>query len=219
MSMDRWLENFARVAFDRGADTAHDLKTPLNVAILNLELLRMRLRKLLGEDEDEKIVKYSGAIEEELRRLARIFDAYFTHCTPPRTDLASVDVLPIFQQEAATGQISVGLPGKPATLLAHEVRIRELARLFIQGAAKLLEPGWRVDLKIDEGRICAVATGRPVTAIELSKLFKFYYTDPSGNPELSIATARLIAETHGGTLTGSLTESGLSLELSLPSGD
>lgn len=217
--MDRWLENFARVAFDRGADTAHDLKTPLNVAILNLELLRMRLRKLLGENEDEKIVKYSGAIEEELRRLARIFDAYFTHCTPPATDLVSVDVLPLFQEEAATAKVSVGLPGEPATLLAHEVRIRELARLFVQGAAKLLVPGWRVDLKADQGRIRVVATGRPVTDIELSKLFKFYYTDPSGNPELSIATARLIAETYGGTLTGSLTESGLSLELSLPSGD
>lgn len=217
--MDRWLENFARVAFDRGADTAHDLKTPLNVAILNLELLRMRLRKLLGENEDEKIVKYSKAIEEELRRLAKIFDAYFNHCTPPGTDLVPVEVLPLFQEEAANAEVSVEPPGEPGTVLAHEVRIRELARLFVQGAAKLLVPGWRMDLKADQGRIRVVATGRPVTDIELSKLFKFYYTDPSGNPELSIATARLIAETYGGTLTGSLTESGLSLELSLPSGD
>lgn len=217
--MDRWLENFARVAFDRGADTAHDLKTPLNIAILNLELLRMRLRKLLGEDEDEKIVKYSGAIEDELRRLAMIFDAYFTYSTPPRTDLVLVDVLPLFQDSATTAQVSIALPNEPVTVLGHEPRIRELAHLFIQGAAKLVSPECRVELKVDHDRFRAVATGRPAGEIELSKLFKFYYTDPSGNPELSIATARLIAETYGGALSGSLSESGLSLELSLPLGD
>lgn len=219
MPMDRWLENFARVAFDRSADTAHDLKTPLNVAILNLELLRMRLRKLLGEDEDERIAKYSRAIEDELRRLGKIFDAYFTHATPPRTDLVLVDPLPVFQESAATAEVSIGLPDEPVAIPGHEPRIRELARLFIQGAAKLLSPGFRVELKVDNDRFRAVATGLPAGDIELSKLFKFYYTDPSGNPELSIATARLIAETYGGTLTGSLSESGLSLELSLPLGD
>lgn len=218
MPMDRWLENFARVAFDRSADTAHDLKTPLNVAILNLELLRMRLRKLLGEEEDEKIARYSGAIEDELRRLARIFDAFFTHSTPPRTDLVLIDVAPMFQEMGTTADVSIALPGEPMAILGHESRIRDLARLFIQGATKLL-PGCRVELKVDQGRVCVVATGKQVGDIELSKLFKFYYTDPSGNPDLSIATARLIAETYGGTLTGSLSESELSLELSLPLGD
>lgn len=217
--MDRWLENFARVAFDRGADTAHDLKTPLNVAILNLELLRMRLRKLLAEDEDEKIVQYSAAIEDELRRLGRIFDAYFTHSTPPSTDRVHVDVLTIFQESATSAGISIGLPDRPVAVLSHESRMRELARLFIQGAGRLLSPDWQVRLEVEEDRFRAIAAGQPSTEIELSKLFKFYYTDPSGNPELSIATARLIAETYGGALTGSLSESGLSLELSLPLGD
>ena len=40
--MEPWLESFAQTALRRAADTAHDLKTPLNVAILNLELLKMR---------------------------------------------------------------------------------------------------------------------------------------------------------------------------------
>jgi len=44
--MEPWLESFARAIFARSS--AHDLKTPLNVAVLNLELLRMRLRKLSG---------------------------------------------------------------------------------------------------------------------------------------------------------------------------
>ena len=83
--MEPWLERFARANFQRSADTAHDLKTPLNVAVLNLELLRMRLRKI-GAEEDEKLGEYTRAIETELRRMSRIFDAFFLLSTPPKGD-------------------------------------------------------------------------------------------------------------------------------------
>ncbi|HYU27174.1 MAG TPA: histidine kinase dimerization/phospho-acceptor domain-containing protein, partial [Thermoanaerobaculia bacterium] len=67
--MDSWLEHFARTSFRRSSDTAHDLKTPLNVAVLNLELLRMRIAKLAGAAaDDEKVVAYVRSIETELRR-------------------------------------------------------------------------------------------------------------------------------------------------------
>jgi signal transduction histidine kinase len=75
--MQRWLEDYAAVAFSRAGDTAHDLKTPLNIAVLNLELLRMRLRKLSGGAADERVEQYARSIEVELRRMADIFDAYF----------------------------------------------------------------------------------------------------------------------------------------------
>lgn len=219
VSMDPWLENFAKTAFERSADTAHDLKTPLNVAILNLELLRMRLRKLLGENEDEKILQYAGAIEDELRRLARIFDAYFTNSTPPSASHQPIDVRPYFEEAARASDVSIELPVDPVEVRGHEARIRELARLFIQGAAKVLSSGCRVGGTVAGDWFHLVATGQPHPEFELSKLFKFYYTDPSGNPELSIATARLIAETYGGSLSGTPSETGLSLELSLPLGD
>ena len=54
---------------------------------------------------------------------------------------------------------------------------------------------------------------------ELTKIFKFYYTDPLGNPDLSIATARLIAETYGGRLDATQERDTVILRLSLPLGD
>src|SRR4051812_25969655 len=83
--METWLERFAETAFRRSGDTAHDLKTPLNIAVLNLELLRMRLRKLV-EGEDEKLETYARAVELELRRLAQIFDAFFLLSSPPKSE-------------------------------------------------------------------------------------------------------------------------------------
>src|SRR6185503_1985605 len=100
--MDKWLELFARANFRRSADTAHDLKTPLNVAVLNLELLRMRLAKLGAAGGDEKIATYTSAIEMELRRLARIFDSFFILSTPPKDEdaPARLDVASIAREAA-----------------------------------------------------------------------------------------------------------------------
>src|SRR5829696_8735829 len=100
--MERWLESFARTAFLRSADTAHDLKTPLNVAVLNLELLRMRVRKLTNGD-DPKMNEYGRAIELELRRMAEIFDTFFFLSTPPRSEgePGLIDVAPLAVEMAA----------------------------------------------------------------------------------------------------------------------
>src|SRR5205823_8101187 len=133
--MEPWLEAFARANFLRSADTAHDLKTPLNVAVLNLELMRMRLRKISGTAEDEKIASYAASIEVELRRMARIFDAFFLLSAPPKNEgePAPVDIA------AMTGD-----GGGPAWVMAHQSRIREALKLFSDGAAHvLLEEGRR----------------------------------------------------------------------------
>src|SRR6185436_12114938 len=126
--MDPWLEHFARTAFRRSTDTAHDLKTPLNVAVLNLELLRMRIRKLSDCADDEKITAYAASIELELRRMARIFDTFFVLSTPPKNegDPGPVDIAAI-----------VGVSTEPAMIVAHESRIRQAVKLLFEGAAKL----------------------------------------------------------------------------------
>src|SRR5205823_11900269 len=140
--MEPWLEAFARANFLRSADTAHDLKTPLNVAVLNLELLRMRIAKLGGAANDEKVAAYTAAIEIELRRMARIFDAFFLLSTPPKNeeepkllDLSGIsnDVMSGFD---------LAVRGR-ANVRAHESRIRQALKLFMQGASKILKPEGR----------------------------------------------------------------------------
>jgi nitrogen fixation/metabolism regulation signal transduction histidine kinase len=216
--MEPWLENFARANFQRSADTAHDLKTPLNVAVLNLELLRMRLRKVAGDD-DEKIVSYTRAIEVELRRLGRIFDAFFLLSTPPKSEdpPAVLNVPPICAAAAASAGFTLETNGN-ALVFAHEARIRQAYKLFFEGAAKVIADGSATAV-LDESRYAVTLAGNPATAdFELTKLFKFYYTDADGNPDLSLAVARLIAETYGGELYAAMERDKVVLRLSLPLG-
>ncbi|HEX8154415.1 MAG TPA: histidine kinase dimerization/phospho-acceptor domain-containing protein [Thermoanaerobaculia bacterium] len=217
--MDPWLESFARANFLRSGDTAHDLKTPLNVAVLNLELLRMRLRKLNGGEDDEKLAGYAKAIEVELRRMGRIFDTFFLLSTPPKEEaLHRVDVGAIAAEAASS--FGYELPTNGAVEIeAHEGRIRQALRLFFEGASKLLKAdGRRVAAGREESRFTVTVAGIPDAEedFELSKIFKFYYSDVQGNPDLSLAAARLIAETYGGEVNAGRESDKVSLRLSLP---
>jgi signal transduction histidine kinase len=220
--MDAWLEKFALANFARGADTAHDLKTPLNVAVLNLELLRMRVAKLAEATGDEKITAYAAAIETELRRMARIFDAFFLMSTPPKGegDPTMMDVMPLLDEAARAASLEVPSPS-PALVRAHPSRIRQAFKLFFEGASKFIEAdGREIAVERSDDHVDILMTGRLTASdLELTKIFKFYYTDPLGNPDLSLATARLVVETYGGQLNAMQERDTVILRLSLPLGD
>ena len=160
--MEFWLEAFANTAFRRSADAAHDLKTPLNVAVLNLELLRMRLAKLVPA-EDDKVAGYVAAIETELRRMARIFDTLFLLSTPPKNEGEPqlVDVAPL-----------CGDAGGPAWVRGHESRLKEAFKLFLDGAARVLERGPTKTTSRDGRHFAVTIQGVPRGKnFELTKLF------------------------------------------------
>ncbi|HEX6085857.1 MAG TPA: histidine kinase dimerization/phospho-acceptor domain-containing protein [Thermoanaerobaculia bacterium] len=216
--MDPWLESFARANFERSADTAHDLKTPLNVAVLNLELLRMRLRKL-DAAEDEKVSAYTNAIETELRRLGRIFDAFFLLSTPPKNEGAPAPVDAGQIAGNAAGAAGFALQSvSNASVSAHEARIRQLFKLFFEGASRVFADR-QAEAALDASRFTVTLAGRPDDPdFEVTKVFKFYYSDAGGVPDLSLAVARLIAETYGGEINAVQERDKVVLRLSLPLG-
>jgi signal transduction histidine kinase len=216
--MEPWLEHFAATNFRRSSDTAHDLKTPLNIAVLNLELLRMRVAKLAG-GEDEKLNGYARAIESELRHMARIFDAFFVLSTPPKADeeLQSIDIAPICAQAAAAAGFDVELSG-PFHVSGHESRMRMAFKMFFEGVSHHLGEGARrATVERTAKRFTVEVSGDAASSdVDMSKIFKFYYTDASGNADLSLASARLIAETYGGELNAVSERDKVSIGLSFP---
>lgn len=221
--MDEWLEAFARANFARSTDTAHDLKTPLNVAVLNLELLRMRIAKLGAAEGDEKIAAYARSIEVELRRMARIFDTFFLLSTPPKGegDPVSLDLVPLCCDAAEAAGFNVAASAS-FSVRVHESRIREALKMFFEGASRILRTEGRSARAGREGEelVIVVEGSAQSEDLEIEKIFKFYYTDPLGNPDLSLATARLIAETYGGRLiAGEERDNVVALRLAFPPGD
>ena len=220
--MDDWLERFARTNFRRSADTAHDLKTPLNVAVLNLELLRMRVAKLEAAGADDKILGYTHAIEAELRRLSKIFDAFFLLSTPPKDEdaPATIDVAALARELGASSGFTLE-GGQHAMIRAHESRIRQGLKLFFEGASRIfLDEGRSVSARTADGRFEVAIAGKAAAEEgDVAKIFKFYYSDAVGSPDLSLAIARLITETYGGELSAIQDRGQVVLRLSFPLGD
>lgn len=218
--MERWKQLFAEAVFQRSSDTAHDLKTPLNIGILNLELLRMRLRKLeAGAESDSKVEIHAQAIDTELRRLATIFDDFFVFSVPPRGEEPpeTHDAATIFVEAGAREGVALAIDS-PAMVFAHASRIETLSKLFFEGTSRLVDLSMsRISSSVAGGRMMVRVEGalRSQEA-ELAKVFKFYYTDPSGAPDLSLATSRLIAETYGGRVTAEQQDEIARIELILP---
>jgi signal transduction histidine kinase len=219
--MESWLENFARANFQRSADTAHDLKTPLNVAVLNLELLRMRLRKLESA-EDERAAECMRAIEIELRRMGQIFDAFFLLSTPPRDEASPerVDAAPLASEAAEAAGFMLELEGA-AAVYAHPERLRRMLGLFFEGGPKHLQrEASAASASAQDGTFAVSISGPGLTGTtELTKAFKFYYSDREGKPDLSLAVARLVAETYGGTVEAAEENGKVTIRLSLPLGE
>ena len=74
---------------------------------------------------------------------------------------------------------------------------------------------------VDDGQhlVVTITGNRPAEDFEPTKLFKFYYTDALGNPDLALATARLIFETYGGELNAEEESDKVAIRLSLPLGE
>jgi nitrogen fixation/metabolism regulation signal transduction histidine kinase len=217
--MESWLDHFASTNFRRSSDTAHDLKTPLNVAVLNLELLRMRVAKLTGS-EDEKVNAYSKAIEQELRRMARIFDTFFVLSTPPKDDeeAEEIDLCPLCSDAASGARFVLDRVDGSFKIRGHKSRIRQAFKLFFEGTSHVFtENGREAAVERIPGRFTVAVTGSPAASdFEITKIFKFYYTDALGNADLSLAAARLIAETYGGELDALEDRDKVSIRLSFP---
>ena len=216
--MKPWLERYADAIFRRSADVNHDLKTPLNIAVLNLELLRMRLARIAPAiAEDEKLRSYSSSVEVELRRMAKVFDAVFQQGAPPddRRDPEGIDLAPLLVERFGLGDAT------PLRAAIHADRGAELIRLLAAGASKIFEgpPAVTVDRSPDGSLDMKLSGAFASESIEIGKLFKFYYTDESGNPDISLATARLIAESYGGSLDARAEGNRMFMELVLPAGD
>ncbi|HVT04576.1 MAG TPA: hypothetical protein VHL58_14515 [Thermoanaerobaculia bacterium] len=219
--MDSSQRRYAEAFFNRSSDTAHDLKTPLNIAVLNLELLRIRLRKLTG-GEDEKLIAYTAAIEMELRRLGKIFDAFFTFAVPPKGSPAAeqIDLEKTLREVVTPFELQFD-QGPAASCWGSPGRLRELLKHFLEGGTRMLDRSHTVLTRRSESNRYNLQLRGPAASreVEVEKLFKFYFTDAEGAADLSLATARLIAETCGGEITAHREGDDLLLELSLPLGE
>lgn len=203
------FEMLARAILRRSSDVAHDIKTPLNIVALNVELLRMRLRSIAVEiDGDDKIQEHCRSIDRETRRVSAIADAFLSvaripeDAQPERKNAAAVII------EALRDESFTVIDADACNLSVYSSRLEKAAKMLASGLETVIDAEQsKVECLVEGGRLTLRVEGRlRDERVEIGKLFKFYYTDPSGEPNLRLAMAQLLLESMGGSIDMQISE-------------
>jgi signal transduction histidine kinase len=216
--VERTVEALAAAILRRSEDVAHDLKTPLNIIVLNVELLKMRLHSLDAETAaDAKIAEHCRSIEREARRVAAIADAFLGIASIPKEQCREIDAAAVLAEQLREHGFEPGSAVPAFSVRTYPSRWSHACSLLGSGIARVVVvPTSEVTIEAEEETLTLILRGEIASSdIEFGKLFKFYYTDPSGEPDPSLAAARLLAETIGGSVGSDCVDGMFHLELVL----
>jgi signal transduction histidine kinase len=216
--VERTVEALATAILRRSDDVAHDLKTPLNIIVLHVELLKMRLHALDAETaSDAKVAEHCRSIEREARRVAAIADAFLGIASIPKEESREIDAAAVLAEQLREYGFEPGSAVPAFSIRTYPSRWSHACSLLGSGIARVVHPDTsEVTIEAGEETLMLNLRGEIAsTDIEFGKLFKFYYTAPSGEPDPSLAAARLLVESIGGSVGSQCADGMFHLELVL----
>ena len=210
------------------AGVSHDIKSPINAMVLNLELLKRSVTGDLpgGEELRAKQQRWLGVVEQELGRLRRALEVILAATAPPdevdqRFNLQDVldEVESMLQPQARQQKIelAVGRAEAPVHVRARrdETRLAVLSLAVRALEAVAPQDRLRLDVRADgaAARIVVADNGAPLTPEDRALL--------AGSPPVAgeargpLAAAMAIATDLGGRVDVAAGD-GTVLELILP---
>jgi two-component system OmpR family sensor kinase/two-component system sensor histidine kinase QseC len=195
------------------ADAAHELRSPLTVLRLQMQLLdrapdpaaRLEARERLGAAVERAI-----HLVEQLLTLARSDPGEAAPKHEP-VELAAVARAAIEDSRvlAATRHIDLGLEaGAPGVVRGDAEALRTLARNLVDNAVRYTPPGGRVQVlcrALAQGTVLEVQdTGPGIAAADRERVFDRFYRHPTATATgsgLGLAIVKAIAAQHGAEVT------------------
>lgn len=206
----------------------HDIKSPLNAMVVNLELLRESLDPSGPQIERQR--RYTGILKEELLRLNRTVEALLDEAAKPavrpdRVDLAALVaeigkmVAPKARQQKVT--LELDTPAGQLPVQGYRDRLRQAVLQVAVNALQAMPDGGELGLAAaredDRAVVRVTDTGPGVDAAVAEALFDLGVSTRGEGAGLGLAVARSVIESHGGTITYDSEEGrGARFELTLP---
>ncbi|HET6433100.1 CheR family methyltransferase [Dyella sp.] len=201
------------------ATMSHELKHPLNLMLMNAELLSMlpEIKQNEAARRAASVVRSSilsqGKIIDDLLDLSRISTGKFALA------LGAVDLSESVRRLAAANGEEAGrrdisfemkMPDEPVVVTADQVRIDQIIWNLLSNALKFTPAGGRVTLTLavtDAQAVLAVRdNGRGITQDQLEQVFEMFHQGNSqanrdaGGLGIGLALVRQLVGLHGGTV-------------------
>ncbi len=192
------------------AGMAHEVRNPLNSALLQLQVLERRIAK--GKTTPPELAPVVQVVKDEIRRLERLVADFLAFARPTRLELSPHDlnrvvrgVVELVRPEAQTqgAQLSIETPDTPLCVPLDPERFRQVLLNLIRNAVEASGPNGHVTVRAQE--IEAEATlevsddgpGFPQDA----QIFDAFYTTKDTGTGLGLSIVHSLVTAHGGRIT------------------
>jgi signal transduction histidine kinase len=188
---------------------AHEVRNPLNAALLQLAVLRRRLER--PDCQPGTVRPVADLIELELQRLGRLVDDFIAFAQPRplsrrTTDVASLcrTIATLLESEAQrTGiELRLDVSGELPTLVADPDRLQQVLLNLARNALEAMPGGGTLTLRVRSGPglvdidVADTGPGFP----ETSPVFDAFFTTKPSGTGLGLSIVHRIVTDHGGTV-------------------
>lgn len=210
------------------AGLAHEVRNPLNSAMLQLQLLERRLRR--GKLEPESAFATVGAVKSEIERLSRLVDEFLAFAKPQPLEFEPTDPADLVREvvrqlEAEANAAHVALRAEAddvGLVLMDAQRMRQVLINLVKNALECLGPSAAgnvvVRVKADPwaARVLIDVEDNGPGFPDDAPVFDAFYTTKDAGTGLGLAIVHRIVSEHGGTIRASSAPGRTCFSLGLP---
>lgn len=208
------------------AGLAHEVRNPLNAAMLQLELLERRLRRAA---DDPKLIEPTGLARKEIERLTVLLNEFLVFARPPELlpqehDVVAAvrQVIDVERQAAEPRGVALALDAVPAQILAEVdiAKVHQLVQNLVRNACEAVSAGGHVTagVRADDAR-CVIRVSDDGPGIPdhiVPRIYEPFFSTKEGGTGLGMSIVHSLVSLHGGSIDLQTGPGGTTFEVAIP---
>lgn len=193
---------------------AHEIRNPLNAAVLQLHMLSRHVEKLAIQIEEKAILrKRAAVVGDEIARLNRLLTE-FLELSRPRAILREPvhvgrlvsDVLELETERAGSRGVRFvrELAADACIAIGDREKLKQVAINLVVNALDVMQDGGELRATVmgypEEVEMTFQDTGPGIPPDDLEKIFESFYTTKPGGTGLGLAIVKQIVDQHAGRI-------------------
>jgi signal transduction histidine kinase len=208
------------------AGLAHEVRNPLNAAMLQLELLERRLHRIGG---DPKLTEPTELAQKEIERLTALLNEFLVFARPPELHAQEHDVVAVVRQvidlERVTAErrgVTLAIEAAPAQVLAEVdvAKVHQLVLNLVRNACEAVPDGGHVTagVQVDDAR-CLIRVsddGPGIPDHVVRRIYEPFFSTKEGGTGLGMSIVHSLVSLHGGSIDLRTGPGGTTFEVAIP---
>jgi len=198
------------------AGLAHEIRNPLNAALLQLELLGRIGSRVADQGQRERIGECARLVQSEIRRLSRLLEEFLGLARPRTPGRYPVDVRALLDYvatmqrplvELAHIELQVTVPDGLPRVLGDQPKLTQvLVNLLVNAIDAMREAELRGTIELTAeavgDRVCirVADTGPGIDERVAKEIFRPFVSTKAAGTGLGLSIAKRIIDQHGGTM-------------------